>query len=111
MEHYEQVQPFIQAYLHHDVCCIGAFQTQLVHHKQITQVLMDPVMQKYFSPDEVSFIEKHCPITYDLTQDVVEKIQDKDHWIIKPKDSYASKGVWPALIFIRISGIRSYPNI
>ena len=97
MEHYEQVQPFIQAYLHHDVCCIGAFQTQLVHHKQITQVLMDPVMQKYFSPDEVSFIEKHCPITYDLTQDVVKKIQDKDHWIIKPKDSYASKGVWAGI--------------
>lgn len=97
MDHYEQVQPFIQAYLHHDVCCIGAFQTQLVHHKQITQVLMNPVMQKYFTPDEVSFIEKHCPITYDLTQDVVEKIQDKDHWIIKPKDSYASKGVWAGI--------------
>ncbi len=97
MDHYDQVQPFIQAYLHHDVCCIGAFQTQLVHHKQITQVLMDPLMQSYFTKDEITFIEEHCPVTYDLHSDILEKIQNKDEWIIKPKDSYASKGVWAGI--------------
>lgn len=95
IDHYDEIQPFIQAYKDHAFCCIGAFQTQLVHHKQITQVLMDPLMQKYFTKEEVGFIEAHCPLTYDLTENILEKVaDDKDRWIIKPKDSYASKGVW-----------------
>lgn len=95
MDHYDEIQPFIQAYKDHAICCIGAFQTQLVHHKQITQVLMDPRMQKYFTQEEVKFIEAHCPLTYDLTESILEKVTaNKDQWIIKPKDSYASKGVW-----------------
>lgn len=95
MDHIDQIQPFIQAYLDHAFCCIGAFQTQLVHHKQIMQVLTDPQMQRYFSQEDIEFIQAHCPVTYDLSEDLISRVlEDKDHWIIKPKDSYASKGVW-----------------
>ena len=52
-------------------------------------------MQKYFTQEEVAYIEKHLPKTYDLTKDVADMIkEDKNQWIIKPKDSYAAKGVW-----------------
>lgn len=95
MENLELVKDFIDAIKADDVSIIGAFQTQLIHHKCINQVLLDPLMQKYFTQEEVAYIEKHLPKTYDLTKDVADMIkEDKNQWIIKPKDSYAAKGVW-----------------
>lgn len=95
IENLDKINPFIQAVKDDNVCLIGAFQTQLVHHKCINQVLIDPLMKSYLSDEENDFIEKHLPKTYDLTQDVAQNIlNEKDKWIIKPKDSYAAKGVW-----------------
>lgn len=98
MDHYEEVLPFVQAYLDKNVCCIGAFQTQLIHHKKISQVLVHPIMQAYFTNEEVDFLDAHLPKTYDLNEDKLQELlENKDHWIIKPKDSYASKGVWAGI--------------
>lgn len=95
MDNLELVKDFIDAIKADDVTIIGAFQTQLIHHKCINQVLLHPLMQKYLTQEEVAYIEKHLPKTYDLTKDVADMIkEDKDRWIIKPKDSYAAKGVW-----------------
>lgn len=95
MDNLELVKDFIDAIKADDVTIIGAFQTQLIHHKCINQVLLYPLMQKYLTQEEVAYIEKHLPKTYDLTKDVADMIkEDKDRWIIKPKDSYAAKGVW-----------------
>lgn len=95
MDHYDEIQPFIQAVKEEAVCLIGAFQTQLVHHKDISQVLMHPYMQTYLSKEEVQFLKRHLPATYDLNKSIVDSLlMDKNHWIIKPKDSYAAKGVW-----------------
>lgn len=95
MEQYDQVSDFIQAVKDDAVCLIGAFQTQLVHHKEISKVLVSSIMQAYFNQEEIEFIEKHLPATYDLDESIKTKVlENKDQWIVKPKDSYASKGVW-----------------
>lgn len=95
MENLDLVKDFIDAIKADDISIIGAFQTQLIHHKCINQVLLNSLMQEYFTQEEVGFIKKHLPKTYDLTQDIADMIkQDKDNWLIKPKDSYAAKGVW-----------------
>lgn len=95
MDHLDQVHDLIQAYKEGKIVLIGAFQTQIVHHKCISQVLFDEKVRKHFSEEEKAFIDAHFPRTYDLTEEIAEKIEkDKNHWIIKPKDSYAAKGVW-----------------
>lgn len=95
IENLDKIQPFIQAVKEDNICLIGAFQTQLVHHKCINQVLMDPLMKQYLTDQENEFIDRHLPKTYDLDMKVANMIKDaKDNWIIKPKDSYAAKGVW-----------------
>ena len=98
MDHLESVHDFYQAVLDKKVILIGAFQTQLVHHKCINQVLMNEKMQAYFSKEEIQFLEDHLPKTYDLTEEVGMQIHNqKNQWILKPKDSYASKGVWAGI--------------
>lgn len=94
IENIDLIPDFIQAVKDKNICIIGAFQTQLVHHKCISQILPHPLMKEYLSSYENQFIEEHLPKTYDLTNDIILKLKDKNHWIIKPKDSYAAKGVW-----------------
>lgn len=95
MEHYDEIQPFIQAVKEGSVVLQGSFQTQIPHHKVISQVLADPYMQTYFTKKEIEFIHKHLPKTYDLKEDVVDlALSSKDKYIVKPKDSYAAKGVF-----------------
>lgn len=96
MEHYDELKDnFIQCVKDGNVVLIGAFQTQIVHHKCINQVLFDKTMRTYFTEEECAFLDEHLPKTYDLTLDVANRIVlQKADWIIKPKDSYAAKGVW-----------------
>lgn len=95
MDHREEVRPFLQAVRENAVVLIGAMQTQLIHHKEIFKILHNPIMQKYFTPQQVTFIERHVPETMDLTEEAAQMAAtDKDHWIIKPKDSYAARGVY-----------------
>lgn len=96
MEHYDELKDdFIQCVKDGNIILIGAFQTQIVHHKCINQVLFDEKMRAYLTKEECAFLDEHLPKTYDLTLEVANKIAlQKDNWIIKPKDSYAAKGVW-----------------
>ena len=96
MEHYDELKDdFIACVKDANVVLIGAFQTQLVHHKCINQVLFDETMRGYLTKEECAFLDNHMPKTRDLTLAVANEIVlQKDNWIIKPKDSYAAKGVW-----------------
>lgn len=85
---------FLEAIKQQAVILIGGFQTQIIHNKQINQVLRHPWMQAYLTDEENAFMEKHLPQTYDLNKQMPIDIYDKDHWIIKPKDSYGAQGVW-----------------
>lgn len=95
MDHYDEIQPFIQAVKDGNIVIEGAFQTQIVHHKAINQALMNDALRKYFTKEEKEFLDFHLPKTYDLTHETVPMaLEHKDQWIIKPKDSYAAKGVF-----------------
>ena len=98
MNYYDEIQDFIQAVKAGCTCLIGAFKTQIVHHKAICQVLVHPMTKAILTPEENQFVEEHLPKTVELdklTEKEREIIwEDKDDWIIKPVDSYAAKGVY-----------------
>ena len=84
------------------VCLIGHFRTTVVHTKMINVALFDPSTRKMLTPEECAFVDAHVPRTYRLLSDStefdLEEIkQDKDSWIIKPADDYASHGVYPGV--------------
>lgn len=99
MNNYEEVLDFIQAVKDEKVCLIGAFRTQVVHHKSICQALVHPMTKAVLTEEENRFVEAHLPKTEALDaaaeRGVLEQIYGgKDDWIIKPVDSYAAKGVY-----------------
>lgn len=95
MEHIHDLKDFVRAVYDNNVVCIGDFQTQIAHSKAISEALKQPEVRKYLSQEEQDFIDAHLPASYDLTmKKALEISQDKDKWIIKPKDGYGAKGVW-----------------
>ncbi len=97
MEHYDEVQPFIQAVKDNSVILIGDFRTQIIHNKLVFKILHDKATAKFLTDEECQFIKEHIPFTTTLTDETVKKykvFENKDKWVIKPEDSYASKGVY-----------------
>lgn len=96
MKHYEQVQPFLQAVKDENVCLIGDFATQIVHNKVLYKLLHDARTKVFLTDEEIAYINAHVPYTVSLAEgcfDYDAVISHKDDWIIKPEDSYGSKGV------------------
>lgn len=97
MAHYQEVQPFIQAVKNQDVCVMGSFCTQIPHHKWMFRMLHHNATKQFLKEEENQFIEEHVPFT-NLMDDRFarreELLQEKDRWIMKPLDSYASQGVF-----------------
>lgn len=97
MKHYDEVAGFIAAVKAEAVCLLGDFTTQIVHNKVLYQVLHHPMTQSFLTEEENAYIKAHVPYTaaMDLPDIPYEKIiADKDNWILKPQDSYGSKGVF-----------------
>lgn len=102
MKNYDRVQPFIKAVKNDDVCLIGDFRTQIVHNKRVFKILHDDMTLAFLTAKERAFVKKHIPFTTFLTPDAVKKydvLRTKDSWVIKPEDSYASKGVYAGVEF------------
>lgn len=96
MDHYDEIQPFIQAVKDRAVFISGAFCTQLVHHKSIFHVIHLPRTMQFLTEEEQAFVKKHVPRTVPFEEGWIEKetvIRNKDAYILKPQDAYASKGV------------------
>ena len=97
MRNYDKVLPFIHAAENNDVCLIGDFKTQIVHNKIVFKVLCDEMTFAFLTDEEIEFIKKHIPYTADLTHEEIEKhdvLNTRYKWVIKPEDSYASRGVY-----------------
>lgn len=97
MKYYEEVADFIQAVKEEAVCLIGDFSTQIAHNKVLYQVLHHPMTKAFLSEKEIAYVEAHVPYTALMTADDLPYeniIKNKDEWILKPLDSYGSKGVF-----------------
>lgn len=102
MKHLNDVKPFIDAVKNQSVCIIGAFRTQIIHNKWIFKLLHDENVLALMTDCEKDFIKAHIPFTGLLADghcDIDELISSKDKWIVKPLDSYASKGVYAGCDF------------
>ncbi|MDR2266309.1 MAG: glutathionylspermidine synthase family protein [Christensenellaceae bacterium] len=96
IEHYDQIQDFINAVLDKKVCLIGGFRTQIIHDKNIFRILRMDQSKELFTAQENAFIEEHIPMTFKLETNsfpVEDVIDNKDKWLIKPANKYGSKGV------------------
>ncbi|MBR5259425.1 MAG: glutathionylspermidine synthase family protein [Eggerthellaceae bacterium] len=96
LDHWDEVQPFIEAIRQQKAVMIGGFRTQIVHDKQLFAVLRKPVTQVMLTPEERCFVDRHIPQTVflddaDLDIDAIKK--HRERWVLKPTDWYASINV------------------
>ncbi len=96
MDNYDDLENFVKGILSGNTCIIGPIKSQIIHTKKFFQVLHDKTFQKYLNEEDVEYINEHIPYTKALNKDNKwqEYIDEKDRYIIKPVDFYASKGVY-----------------
>ncbi len=102
MRCYDEVKPFIDAVLDENVILIGDFKTQIAHNKRIFKILHCDMTKSFLTPVEIDFIEQHIPMTVTLSEHTIKEynvLNNKNSWVIKPEDSYASKGVYAGIEF------------
>lgn len=99
MAHYEEAADFIRAVREDAVFVAGAFATQIIHNKWIFYVLHHEQTKAFLTEEEADFVKKHVPLTLEFSSDYIslrEVCDNKDAWMIKPMDAYASKGKYAA---------------
>lgn len=97
IKNYEEVLDFIAAVKAEAVCLIGDFTTQIAHNKVLYQMLHHPATQEFLTEEEKEYVKAHVPYTALMTAAYLpyeDIINNKDKWILKPLDSYGSKGVF-----------------
>lgn len=100
MKHYDEVPVFLEAFNANAFCLVGDFRTQIAHNKVLYMVLHKEETHKFLNKKQIAFIKNHIPYTIQLDElktkpEVMEDVlKNKDNWIIKPEDSYGSKGVF-----------------
>ncbi len=95
MNNIDRCQAFINAYKDGAVCVLGGLKTQIIHHKALFYILRNPATKAILTERENELIEHHIPYTSRLFEADIDRVKnDKDSFIVKPSDSYASKGVF-----------------
>lgn len=95
MNNISECADFVKAYKAGAMCVLGGIRTQIIHHKALFYILRDEQTKAILTEEENAFIEKHIPYTSKLIKADLELVKkNKDRFIIKPSDSYASKGVF-----------------
>lgn len=86
----------IDAYLNDEVMTIGSFRSTLFYTKDIFRILRLKESQKILSEKENEFIKKHIPYTekFDYQKDKEKILEEKDKYILKPIQGYASHGIY-----------------
>lgn len=100
MAHKNEVSDFLRCVSDKKVCLIGDFCTHIMHDKILFQLLRHEHTQSFLTEEENQFIEKHIPETIRLSGDIIKNrnvVKEKEHWIIKPEDSYGAKGVYAGI--------------
>lgn len=96
MDKYDDLQDLIQGIKANKTCIIGSIKSQIVHTKKYFEALHHDDVRAYFNPEELAYIDSHIPYTKALVMDdnFDKYVENKDSYIIKPIDLYASKGVY-----------------
>ena len=93
-----ECKDLIDAIAARKVCLVGHFRTTVVHTKTVNIALFLPETREFLSQEECNFIDKHCPKTFRLDDNlpisVDEIVDNKNGWILKPEDDYGAKGVF-----------------
>lgn len=96
VERREEAKDFLEAYRDGGIITVGSVRTEIIHSKIIFCLLSDPAFGKYFTPGEKKFLKEHIPWTRKLTLEDPELIRavlrEKDSLMLKPHNSYASRG-------------------
>lgn len=95
MDRYEEIPEFIKGVKGKKTCIVGSLKSQIVHTKMFFAVLHNPDVRKYFDAEELEFIDASIPetIKIDENMEMDKFIKNKENYILKPIDYYASKGV------------------
>lgn len=97
LERAAEIPDFIEAAKEGNVCIVGPIKSQIIHNKIIFKVLHDTDTLELLTDKERAFIKNHIPYTAKFEGDgfdFKELIVDKDKYILKPSDFYASRGVY-----------------
>lgn len=94
-ERREEIREFLKGYKENAFLMLGSFRSQIMHSKLIFKVFRDPKTREILSEDENEFIEKRVPFTdiFDNKDAYYKVLENKDKYILKPFDGYASGGV------------------
>lgn len=95
MERYDEIKPFIDAYYDNAFMMIGSFRSQIMHYKLTYKIFRLEDTRSILSDKENEFLDKHIPYTeeFKTKEDLEEVVNNKDGYILKPIDSYASHGI------------------
>ena len=101
LSHMDEVTDFVEAAKSGKVCLLGDFRTQIAHNKVLYKILHMEETMRLLTKREQTFVRAHVPYTVALDEVfaagneefLAEVLSHKDDWIIKPEDSYGSKGV------------------
>lgn len=99
MAHYDEVTDLLEAVRHDDVFIAGAFSTQVIHSKWLFYALHMERTKQILTDEERAFVEAHVPLTVGFAPAYIslEDVRNnKDRFMIKPADAYASKGIYAA---------------
>lgn len=99
---WDEVGDFIEAVKNQDVCLIGSFCTQIIHNKWLFKLLKEPITLALLTEEEQEFVKEHIPTTQLLKRGECsqeEILEEPSRWIIKPLDSYGSRGVFAGIDF------------
>lgn len=95
MKVYDQVSDFINAYRENAFLMIGSFRSQIMHSKTIFEILRHEKTAALLTQEERDFIDRVIPVTKTLTRDDIPMLlKNKEAYILKPKEGYASHGVF-----------------
>ena len=97
IERNEEITDLINAYRDRAVCVIGPIKSQIMHNKIIFKILHGEDTLEFLNEEEREYIKKHIPFTTEFEGNkeiYVEALKNKDKYVIKPRDLYASKGVY-----------------
>ncbi|MCR5474516.1 MAG: hypothetical protein K6F28_04865 [Lachnospiraceae bacterium] len=102
MDHMDEVAAFLTAVREGACFVAGSFATQIIHHKWLFYVLHHEMTGKILTEEENEFVRRHVPVTLPFAPEHISRkkvLKDKDAYILKPDDSYASNGVWAGVEF------------